>query len=459
LAVQTINHFSSSTFLESFSLTLIFGVKLNLAKVNKNKNFNIGNGSKIAVIGGGPAGSFFAYFALGFAEQRGINIHIDIYEAKNFHVAGPAGCNRCGGIVSESLIQALSTDGIVLPANVVRRGIESYKLHMEQGATLIETPLKDQKIASMFRGFGPLGSDNIDSVSFDNYLLELCQKKGVHTIYEKVIGLERNDSGITVQTQTNSANYELVIGSVGLNPRSFSLFKKVIPAYIPPETTRTYICEFKLGNELINQYFGNSMHVFLLNLKNIKFGALIPKGQYVTLVLLGKQITGEIVDSFLSSEAVQRCFPKGLDIDQIAPCQCFPGINIKNAHYAYSDRVVLIGDSASSKLYKNGIGAAYITAKAAAKTAIFNGVSQADFKKHYQPECTRLNRDNAIGKFIFGVTTIIQKSSVLKKGIFRMVVNEQKKVNDKRRKCAVHQYFKARIASGNNTAITGKYGK
>ncbi|WP_319502785.1 hypothetical protein [uncultured Draconibacterium sp.] len=405
--------------------------------MNRKKNFNIGNGSKIAVIGGGPAGSFFAYFALGFAEQKGISIHIDIYEAKNFHVAGPAGCNRCGGIVSESLIQALSTDGIILPPNVVRRGIESYKLHMEQGATLIETPLKEQKIASMFRGFGPLGSDNIDSVSFDNYLLELCQKKGVNTIYEKVIDLERSETGINVQTKTNSTSYNLVVGSVGLNPRSFSFFKKVAPAFIPPQTTRTYICEFKLGNELINQYFGNSMHVFLLNLKNIKFGALIPKGQYVTLVLLGKQITGEIVDSFLNSEAVQRCFPKGLDMNKITPCQCFPGINIKNAHYAYSDRVVLIGDSASSKLYKNGIGAAYITAKAAAKTALFHGVSETDFKKHYQPECTRLNRDNAIGKFIFWVTTIIQKSSVLKKGIFRMVVNEQKKVNDKRRMSSV----------------------
>lgn len=405
--------------------------------MNINKNFNIGNGSKIAVIGGGPAGSFFSYFALDFAKQKGINIHIDVYEAKNFHVAGPAGCNRCGGIVSESLVQALSTDGIVLPSNVIRRGIESYKLHMEQGAILIKTPLKEQKIASMYRGFGPLGSNNIDSVSFDNYLLELCQKKGVYTIYEKVIDLERNERGINVQTKTTLTNYDLVIGSVGLNPRSFSLFKKISPAYIPPVTTKTYICEFKLGNELINQYFGNSMHVFLLSLKNIKFGALIPKGQYVTLVLLGKQITGEIVDSFLNSEAVQRCFPKGLDIDKITPCQCFPGINIKNAHYAYSDRVVLIGDSASSKLYKDGIGAAYITAKAAAKTALFNGVSESDFRKHYQPECTRLNRDNTIGKFIFWITTILQRSSTLKKGIFRMVVNEQEKENDKRRMSSV----------------------
>ena len=291
--------------------------------MNRNKNFNIGNGSKIAVIGGGPAGSFFAYFALDFAEQRGIGIQIDIYEAKNFHVAGPAGCNRCGGIVSESLVKALSTDGIVLPSNVIRRGIESYTLHMEQGATLIKTPLKEQKIASMFRGFGPLGSDNPGSVSFDNYLLELCQKKGVNTIYEKVIDLERNGKGINVQTKTNSTSYDLVIGSVGLNPRSFSFFKKITPAFIPPETTRTYICEFKLGNELIDQYLGNSMHVFLLNLKNIEFGALIPKGQYVTLVLLGKQITGEIVDRFLTARLFSDVFLNNWISIKLGPANVF----------------------------------------------------------------------------------------------------------------------------------------
>ena len=44
--------------------------------MNRKKNFNIGNGSKIAVIGGGPAGSFFAYFALGFAEQKEIREYL-----------------------------------------------------------------------------------------------------------------------------------------------------------------------------------------------------------------------------------------------------------------------------------------------------------------------------------------------------------------------------------------------
>jgi len=141
-----------------------------------SEHFLLEDGSKIAVIGGGPAGSFFTYFALDFAERMGMQISIDVYEPKDFNCAGPKGCNNCGGIVSESLIQALSTEGVVLSSGVIRRGIESYTLHLEQGSTVIETPFREQRIAAMFRGIGPLGTKDKDGESFDNYLLDLCKK-------------------------------------------------------------------------------------------------------------------------------------------------------------------------------------------------------------------------------------------------------------------------------------------
>jgi len=37
---------------------------------------------------------------------------VDIYESKNFQQTGPAGCNMCGGIISESLVQVLATEGM-----------------------------------------------------------------------------------------------------------------------------------------------------------------------------------------------------------------------------------------------------------------------------------------------------------------------------------------------------------
>ncbi|TFH39618.1 MAG: hypothetical protein E4G95_00600 [Bacteroidia bacterium] len=396
------------------------------------------DGSKIAVIGGGPAGSFFTYFAFDFAERLGISIQIDIYESKDFTCFGAPGCNHCGGIVSESLIQILATEGIILPSNVIRRGIESYTLHLEQGSSVIETPLQEQRIAAMFRGGGPKGSSESQMESFDNSMLELCKAKGARIIDERVSEATRTADGITITTKSSlKTKYDLLVGAVGLNRKSLEIFETICPSFKPPETTKTYIAEFQMDPEMINKSFGNSMHVFLLNLPNIKFGALIPKVNFVTLVLLGNNINLEIASAFVNSKPVSRLFPEGLELDTITPCKCFPLINVKQAKMAYDDRVVLVGDSASSKLYKNGIGAAHITGKAAASAAIFNGISAAAFRKYYQPVCRELDRDNMLGKFIFMVTGIIQKSAVLKSAMLGMVISEQEKKNNQRRMSSI----------------------
>lgn len=109
----------------------------------------LGEGSRVGVIGGGPAGSLFAYFCLTFAERMDLTVRVDIYEPRDFTRPGPGGCNMCGGIVSESLVQALSLEGIVLPQSVVQRGIDSYVLHTDVRSIRIETPLKEKRIAAI----------------------------------------------------------------------------------------------------------------------------------------------------------------------------------------------------------------------------------------------------------------------------------------------------------------------
>ena len=396
------------------------------------------DGSNIVVIGGGPSGSFFSYFALKYAEKRGLEINIDIIEAKNFNCLGPAGCNNCGGIVSESLIQMLSAEGIILPSEVIRKGIETYTLHLEQGRGVIEAPIDEQRIASMFRGLGPSGCAPNGLKSFDDHLLELCISKGANVILDRVVELERKKDGILVKTKSNiKKEYDLVVGAVGLNQEAFRLFHKICPAFVHPKTTRTHICEIKMDSGLINEYFGNSMHVFLLNLPNIEFGALIPKANYVTLVLLGKDIDKKIAGKFLNSDPVKKCFPPKFDLESNISCRCYPHINIKGAKSAYDNRVVLIGDSSTSKLYKNGIGAAYITAKSVAHTAIFQGISKENFKKYFQPVCNNLEFDNSIGKFIFMVTSIIQKSAVLKSSMLQVVIDEQQNERHRRKMSSI----------------------
>lgn len=393
-----------------------------------NPGTELTDGSRIAVIGGGPAGSFFSYYSLEYARRFGLEISLDIFEAKNFSKIGAAGCNNCGGIISESLVQELATDGIIIPSDVIQRGINTYTMHTEQGVRVITAPSDEHRIASVFRGCGPKGCLNKNLQGFDNYLLNLCREKGARVIPEKVNTLERTEDGILVGTTTAPAKkYDLVVGAAGLNQKTLDLFKNICPLYSPPGKTRTYISEFLMKPADIQKSFGDSMHVFLLDLPQITFGALIPKEQYVTLVLLGRDINKDVVHRFLDTEQVKSCFPPDFPISRTMPCKCYPFINVKQGIHAYCDQVVLIGDSASSKLYKNGIGAAFITGKAAASTAIFEGVSEVHFEKYYAPICRDLDRDNSVGKFIFLMTRLIQKSPVLKRGLLDLVGREQAK--------------------------------
>jgi len=78
-------------------------------------------------------------------------------------------------------------------------------------------------------------------------------------------------------------------------------------------------------------------------------------------------------------------------------------------------------------LYKDGIGCAYRAAKAAAVTAIFEGISAEDFRRHYWRVCQAVEEDNKIGKVVFAIIRLIQKTRSARRGLLRMVVREQQK--------------------------------
>lgn len=113
--------------------------------------------SRVAVIGAGPAGTFFSYFLFAMAERVGLEVQLDIFESRDFTSPGPSGCNMCGGIVSESLVQNLATEGISLPSTVIQRGIDSYVLHMDVGSVKIEPPLQEKRIGACAQGSRPAG--------------------------------------------------------------------------------------------------------------------------------------------------------------------------------------------------------------------------------------------------------------------------------------------------------------
>jgi flavin-dependent dehydrogenase len=382
------------------------------------------DGSRIAVIGAGPAGSMFSYFLLNMAESVALDVEIDLYEPRHFCHRGPAGCNHCGGVVSESLVQRLATEGIALPDDVVQRGLESYTLHMDIGDVEIATPLHESRIAAIYRGNGPRNSEPLDTNSFDGYLQQLASEKGARMVRQVVADVRSEEDSMRVECADGThQNYDLVVVASGVNSRLARSLENLAEEHESPALTKTFICEFRLGKEVIRETLGPSMHVFLLDIPRLEFAALIPKGDYATLCLLGDDIDDELMDRFFSSPEVARCFPGGVIPRHI--CHCYPRINIRTARPPYGDRLVMIGDSGTTRLYKDGIGAAYRTAKAAARTVAFHGVSAEDFREHYWPLCKKIDTDNRVGKFVFGVGSLVQRARFARRGVLRMTATEQ----------------------------------
>ena len=401
-------------------------------------SLKLANGSRVVVVGGGPAGSFFSYFLLDLAEMMDLSLQVDVYEPRDYTRPGPASCNTCGGIVSESLVQILATEGISLPESVVQRGLDSYVLHTAgNSAVHIKTPLKEKRIAAVHRGAGPRGIKEVKWRSFDGYLQELTVAKGANVIRKRVQKVAWNGGRPQIETKDGQVeSYDLLAAAVGVNTGALKAFEGLGLSYKPPKVTRTYISEFLLGHEMVEKHLGNAMHVFLFDMPRLKFSALIPKGDYVTLCLLGKDIDGELVREFLAAPEVRRCFPPDWEAPQDF-CHCSPRINIEGAIEPFADRVVFVGDCGVSRLYKDGIGAAYRTAKAAAVTSVFEGISAKDFRQHFWPACQKLENDNKVGGLVFMATRLVQKLGPARNGVVRMVSGEQEKESSKRRMSGV----------------------
>lgn len=398
----------------------------------RNKpSLRLDTGSRIAVVGGGPAGSFFSFFVLDMATRMGINIQVDIYEPRDFTRPGPPGCNMCGGIVSESLVQNLSVEGISLPTSVVQRGIDSYVLHMDVGNVHINTPLQEKRIAAVYRGPGPRDLKEFKWGSFDGHLLELAVDKGANVLHERVTDVSWVKGRPEVITKSHPPErYDLLVVAAGVNTIALKLFQSSNTNYQPPVTTKTFIREFYLGEDKVNKALGSSMHIYLLDIPRLKVAAIVPKGDYVSVCLLGEKIDSELISSFFEAPEVKSSLPPELNLTS-GSCHCSPRMNVGGGGEPFGDRLVFIGDSGVTRLFKDGIGAAYRTAKAAATTVVFVGISADDFREHFLPTCKAIRRDNSIGKFVFAASTQLQHRRFARQAVLKMTRREQENLGSK----------------------------
>jgi flavin-dependent dehydrogenase len=387
----------------------------------------LADGSRVAVIGGGPAGSLFAYFLLRMAARVDLDVAVDIYEPRRFDLPGPTGCNMCGGLISESLVQHLAAEGLFLDDTVVQRGISSYVLHTDTGSVGVAAPRDEMRMGTVHRGTGPADADTGRWASLDQYFLTRAVERGAMVVRARVDEITRSDGRPTIRARGGEpSSYDLAVVATGVNTSLLKALEDLGIGYERPRVTKTLIREYRVGGDAIERSLGTAMHVFLLNIPRLEFAALIPKGDHVTMCLLGDDIDSSVADAFAASPEVRRAMPPDWEPANRA-CQCLPWMNVRGVDRPYADRVVFIGDCGVTRLYKDGIGSAYRTAKAAATTALFHGVSEHAFRDYFHPVCRSIRDDNRIGRIAFFLTRGVRRVRPLREAMMTIAREEQRR--------------------------------
>ncbi len=377
----------------------------------------IETGSKVAIVGGGPAGSFFALYLLHYAAERGICPEITIYQERNFNALGPKGCKGCAGIPSINLTRNLHELNLRLPEEIIQAKIKRYIVYSPYTSISISNPEKGIEITSVYRGGGPRISHFENPISFDGWLLEQAQKQGVKMENQRVSGIYL-EQGATIEVAGRRLEYDLVVLASGINT-------KPIPVlgvdYVPPKTRTMAVVELYAGTDEVQSRLGNATHAFLIPHSGLIFGTLVPKGPFINVVLLNTGRRPISVNDFLNHNLVRSVLPERYK----RACACRPRVAVSSAHNYYADRFVAVGDAAISRLYKDGIGFALLTAREAARTGVYQGISNQDFERHYQPFCKSIDHDNRWGRLLFLITDKAKDSYTFFLTQHRLIADEQ----------------------------------
>ena len=384
----------------------------------KDRDLFLKDGSKIAIIGGGPAGCFFAHFTSKIARERGIKVNITIFEGKDFCQKGPRGCNMCAGVISEKLYLELKENDMLPPDRCIQREIEGYYFQTQDGCIEVNNPnpSTEKKILTVYRGDGPMFSQQSESISFDNFLLRHVEGMGVN-ISSDIVNDVVLPSNAKEQVKVvfgkrglrEEINADLVVGAFGLNSGMLEKIKRLEFGYIPPRTVRACQAEIYIGNNNGSNYLDNKIRVFSLGIKAIAYASFTPRGDYITVTLIGKtDLNKAHLVEFLNHPVVRRTFPEDGWKMPKNYCICFPKIQITQASQPFTDRFVVLGSASISRYFKHGIESAFVTSRIAANSVFESGISErAFYRGYYKPVKKLFGSDNSYGRKVFGLNDFI----------------------------------------------------
>ena len=245
----------------------------------------------------------------------------------------------------------------------------------------------------------------------------------------------------------------LVINATGLNSRNrlkLSVYsqeneeKDLQPLPVPDRAIGKVmgIFDIDIRRDILERKFGNCIRVYG-GIPGVNAVVAAPKylqegGSWLTLgILLDRDVKPQY-DNLSEQEQQSTAKPSGLrhemksirneflrrsglqkylvekSMSKIS-CRCTPIIPQEVAGKPYGHRYIEVGDiSGAMKYGRNGIPYAIISAKRAVKAAIRYGITEQDFKLHYEKKFVRtIKRDNVLGKYIVKLNYIVNRYPLL----------------------------------------------
>ncbi|OHB81306.1 MAG: hypothetical protein A2V98_00730 [Planctomycetes bacterium RBG_16_64_12] len=438
----------------------------------------LGDRATIVVVGGGPAGAFFAIRMLRRARQLNKDIDLIVVEKKRelqFYEASclvpfREGCNYCAGGVSPRLADLLEEAGLTLPEDIVQGRVESLTVHGEWKS--IELPIPaGRSMFSVFRGSRP-AHRRARHVNFDSYLLEKAVAEGARVVTGEVRDVDYSPTGKPVVTyraglgpekreEIIEADFVVLAAGVNQTPGAeletqpvFRILERLIPGFRPPKVRIALICELEADDRLLRLMQGE-LHFAEYGSKTLKIemSSLIPKARCITVVLLGRSVDRaapsknvHIVREFLRLPHIKRLLARGVKF--VPLCLCNPNMAVGVAKKPFGHRIALAGDMVVSRLYKDGILSAYLTASALADCILDVGVDEDSLRRGYRPVIRRFARDVAFGRVVFLLNRITFNNRLLSRILYQAALTERK--GKPEHKCRLGSLL-WRIASGDDS--------
>ena len=422
-------------------------------KGERREPLRLERGAMVAVIGGGPAGAFFALHLLRKSRAVGHPLKVIILEGRQEFVSSAArgsgyrkGCNYCAGGISPRTNDRLQEMGLMVPREIIKNEIHTITVHSFWKNIEFKIPT-DRQMLAVYRG--SLHSNRGDWVNnFDGFLLEQAIREG-GVLYEvEATDLAYSAAGKPLITfrehheiQTIEADFVAFAGGVNhtLRHRTEShhllqCLRQLMPGFSPPRLRRALIFELEVDPAHTAELEGEIFFVeYGSRSLPLDMCSLVPKGQFVTVVLIGRAIDdladhskiAGLIHEFLALPHVKKLLPQPLKMENA--CVCVPNMVVGTAKHPFADRIAIVGDMAIARLYKDGILTACQTSQVLAETILDVGVDVGSLGQRYWPVIRRIHADNGYGRLVFALHNLFFRSSVLSRVLYQAIITERKR--------------------------------